>query len=124
MAKLSYQYRKKIKWARFAKEIAQNGARPTTYEVKIRKNLFSVFCFYIGTLLAAKGHERCCIEWLEAGAKYEEEGLFLSAFLLDFLQRHNGKMIKPAVAFADRRPFVHFSNVPMMKTIRKQLVRQ
>ena len=33
-------------------------------------------------------------------------------------------MIKPAVAFEDPRPFVHFSNVPIMKAARKQLVHQ
>ncbi|MDO9326744.1 MAG: class I SAM-dependent methyltransferase [Methanoregula sp.] len=114
----------KIRWARYAKEIAQTGLSPVTYEGKIRKNLYSAFCFYIGSQLAALGHDRLCIEWLEAGAKYEEDGLFSSKYLMGFLQRHNGKMIKPAIAFEDRRPFVHFSNVPIMKTIRKQLVHQ
>ena len=33
-------------------------------------------------------------------------------------------MSKPAVAFEDPRPFVHFSNVPIMKDARKQLVHQ
>jgi len=54
----------------------------------------------------------------------EEDGLFSSTFLMGFLQRHDGKMIKPAVAFEDPRPFVHFSNVPNMKNARKQLVHQ
>jgi len=114
----------KIQWARYAKEIAQNGANPISYETKVRKNLFSAFCFYIGTLLAAQGDDLRCIEWLEAGAKCEVDGLFSSAFFMGFLQRHKGKMIKPVVVFEDRRPFVHFSHVPMMKTIRKQLVHQ
>lgn len=114
----------KTRWARYAHEIIQDGAKPATYEGKIRKNLFSAFCFYIGTMLAAQGHDQCCIEWLNAGKVCEGEGLFLSAFFLDFLQRHNGKMIKPAVAFEDRRPFVHFSQVPMIKAVRKELVHQ
>jgi len=114
----------KTKWAQYAKEIVQNGAKPEIYELKIRKNLFSAFCFYIGTLLAAQGHDRRCVEWLEAGTMCEEDGLFSSTFLMGFLQRHKGKMIKPAVAFEDPRPFVHFSNVPIMKAARKQLVRQ
>jgi SAM-dependent methyltransferase len=114
----------KNQWARYAKEIVKNGEKPVTYEAKIRKNLFSAFCFYIGTLLAAKGHDRCCNEWLKAGTMCEEDGLFSSTFLMGFLQRHNGKMIKPAVAFEDPRPFVHFTNVPVMKSARKQLVHQ
>ncbi len=114
----------KFHWAQYAKEIAQNGASPAIYEPKIRRNLFPTFCFYIGTLLAARGEDRPGIEWLEAGAKREEAGMSTSAFLLGFLQRHQGKMIKPVVVFEDRRPFVHFSHVPMMKKIRKQLVHQ
>jgi SAM-dependent methyltransferase len=111
-------------WARYAKEIVQNGLKPVAYETKIRKNLFSAFCFYIGTLLAAQGHHHRCIEWIKAGTMCEEDGLFSSTFLMGFLQRHDGKMIKPAVAFEDPRPFVHFSNVPNMKNARKQLVHQ
>ncbi|MFA6226549.1 MAG: class I SAM-dependent methyltransferase [Methanoregula sp.] len=112
----------KTRWAQYALEIAQNDARPVIYEAKIRKNLFSAFCFYIGTLLATQRHDRRCIAWLEASSRYEGDGLFSSPYLMGFLQRHNGKMIKPAIAFEDRRPFVHFSNVPTIKTVRKQLV--
>ena len=114
----------KNQWARYAKEIVETGKKPVTYEPKIRKNLFSAFCFYIGTLLAVQGHERRCNEWLKAGTMCEEDGLFSSTFLMGFLQRHNGKMIKPAIAFEDPRPFVHFTNVPIMKDARKQLVYQ
>jgi SAM-dependent methyltransferase len=114
----------KNQWARYAGEIARDGAKPACYESRIRKNLFSAFCFYIGTLLAARGQDPRCTEWLEAGAWHEGDDPFLSAFLLGFLQRHNGEMIKPVIAFQDRRPFVHFSQVPMIKTVRKQLVRQ
>ncbi len=114
----------KTRWAQYAQEIIQNDAQPASYEGKIRKNLFSAFCFYIGTMLAAQGYDPRSIEWLKAGKMCEEDGLFSSSFLLDFLQRHNGKMIKPAVAFEDRRPFVHFSHVPMIKAVRKELVCQ
>jgi hypothetical protein len=114
----------KSDWAQYAQEIAQRGAGPAIYEPKIRKNLFPAFCFYIGTLLAARGEDRPGIEWLEADAEREGDGMSTSAFLLGFLQRHQGKMIKPVVVFEDRRPFVHFSHVPMMKKIRKQLVHQ
>ena len=33
-------------------------------------------------------------------------------------------MIKPVVVFEDRRPFVHFFQIPMMKKIQKHLVHQ
>ncbi|MEI7856310.1 MAG: class I SAM-dependent methyltransferase [Methanomicrobiales archaeon] len=112
----------KTRWARYAREIAENDLKPAMYELKIRKNLLSAFCFYIGTLLAAQGKENPGIEWLEAGSKYEDDGQFSSAYFMGFLQRHNGKMIKPAIAFEDRRPFVHFSNIPTMKIVRERIV--
>src|SRR5208337_593073 len=115
----------KTAWAAFAREICgSRTARPRDYEEKIRQNLVSAFDFYIGTLLAIRGEGERCMEWLGAGALCEEEGLFSSTFLLGFLQRHDGKMIRPAVAFEDPLPFIHFSNVPIMKEARRNLVRQ
>jgi ubiquinone/menaquinone biosynthesis C-methylase UbiE len=43
---------------------------------------------------------------------------------MGFLQRHDGAMIKPAVAFEDPRPYLHFAGVPIMRQARCQLVRQ
>ena len=114
----------KTSWAAGAREICGSAARPREYEEKIRSNLISAFDYYIGTLLAIQGQGERCLEWLEAGTMCEEDGLFSSAFLLGFLQRHHGKMIKPAVAFEDPRPYIHFANVPTMKEARRNLVRQ
>ncbi len=115
----------KTAWAAFAREICDScAARPQEYQEKIRQNLVSAFDFYIGTLLATRGEGRRCMEWLGAGALCEEEGLFSSTFLLGFLQRHNRQMTRPAVAFEDPRPFIHFANVPIMKEARRNLVCQ
>jgi SAM-dependent methyltransferase len=62
--------------------------------------------------------------WLEAGTMCEEEGLFSSTFLLGFLQRRKGRMVKPAVVFEDPRPYLHFAGVPVMKAARSRLVSQ
>ena len=114
----------KTSWAAYAREICSSATRPQVYEEKIRSNLISAFDYYIGSLLAIQGQGERCLEWLEAGTMCEEDGLFSSTFLLGFLQRHNGKMIQPAVAFEDPRPYIHFTNVPVMKEARKNLVRQ
>ena len=114
----------KREWAGYACEIIKNGAEPCMYKDRIRANLFSAFCYFIGTTLTARGDARRSIKWLEEGAFREEEGLFSSTFLLGFLQRHNGKMIAPAVAFTDPRPFIHFAGVPVMKDARSRFVRQ
>ena len=114
----------KFSWAHAAQTIIRNHAKPREYEGRIRSNLQSAFYYYIGTLLAAQGPDKRCGEWLHAGTLCEEEGLFSSTFLMGFLQRHEGMMIRPAVAFEDPRPFVHFSHVPVMKNARQQLVHQ
>ena len=77
--------------------------------------------FISGTLLAARGKNRQAVEWLRAGALNEEDGLFSSTFLLGFLERHNGQLIMPALAFEDPRPFIHFANVPVMMKARSEL---
>ena len=114
----------KEEWAAYAREIADSSARPADYEDRIRRNLQSPFDYFIGIRLATAGQNRRAVEWLEAGTLCEEDGLFSSSFLLSFLQRHNGAMVKPAIAFADPRPYLHFSGVPVMKEARQQLVRQ
>ena len=114
----------KSAWAAFAHEIRCGRAVPREYEGSIRDNLQSAFDYYIGTTLASRGERARVMAWLEAGALCEEDGLFSSAFLLSFLERHNGNLIRPAVAFEDPRPFVHFAGVPVMQEARRQLVRQ
>lgn|GEM_PF-175576 len=113
----------KTAWAGYARRIAGSNEMPDEFAGKVRSNLVSAFDFYIGTFLAARGDDRSTA-WLKAGALCEEDGLFFSAFLLGFLERHAGKMLAPAVAFEDPRPFVHFLNVPTMKDARNQLVCQ
>ncbi len=88
-------------WAEYAREITGSSATPVQYEERVRANLLSAFDYYIGSQLALQGQNTRSVEWLEAGTMCEEDGLFSSTFLLSFLARHNGKIIKPAVAFAD-----------------------
>jgi SAM-dependent methyltransferase len=115
----------KQEWVQFAREICtETSKKPAAYEGLVRSNLLSAFDYYIGTLLSARGQEKRATEWLEAGTMCEEEGLFSSAFLLGFLNRHDGKMIKPAVVFEDPRPYLHFTRVPIMVSARKNLVSQ
>ncbi|HEX3001125.1 MAG TPA: class I SAM-dependent methyltransferase [Methanoregula sp.] len=108
----------------YAREISSGNAPPAQYEYRIRRNLHAAFNFYIGTLLAAQGQGQRGVEWLEAGVQYEEKGLPSLVLLLEFLKRHGDVMKKPVVVFEETRPFLHFSEVPAMKEVRKQLVYQ
>ncbi|MDD1693217.1 MAG: class I SAM-dependent methyltransferase [Methanoregula sp.] len=114
----------KSAWTVYAREITGGSATPARYEGRVRSNLLSAFDYYIGSQLALHGQNKRSVEWLEAGTMCEEDGLFSSTFLMSFLQRHNGALIRPAVAFEDPRPYLHFAGVPTMKQARSHLVRQ
>jgi len=111
-------------WSGLADEVLRSGTAPGTYDGDIRPNLLSAFDYYIGTVLAAHGQAAEGIEWLKAAALAEEDDLFSAGFLLGFLERHNGKLAMPTVAFADPRPFMHFAGVPMMREARKRFIAQ
>ncbi|KUK62008.1 MAG: Methyltransferase family protein [Methanoculleus marisnigri] len=111
-------------WSGLADEVLRSGTAPGTYDGDIRPNLLSAFDYYIGTVLAAHGQAAEGIEWLNAAALGEESDLFSAGFLLGFLERHNGKLAMPTVAFADPRPFMHFAGVPMMREARKRFIAQ
>ncbi|QXO94564.1 class I SAM-dependent methyltransferase [Methanospirillum purgamenti] len=110
-------------WKNYGQNILTNDEFPDKYRTKIRSSLLSAFYYYIGTLLAKSGQYDRTSEWLHAGTLCEEAGLYSSTYLLGFLKRHNGMMIKPAVAFEDPRPFIHFSTVPIMEQARTHLIR-
>ncbi len=112
----------KTAWADHARTIQSLAHSPDLYINTVRPNLYSAFCYFIGTLLAAENHPDRGKEWLKAGAITEEEGLFSSFFLLGFLERHGGMLKKPAVAFEDPRPFIHFTHIPAMVEARRRMI--
>ena len=116
--------REKREWRGYADEILITAPAPGDYDEKIRRNLVPAFHFYIATLLAAKGSGERSLEWLETGALIEEDGLLSCAYLKGFLERHENRLIMPAVVFQDPRPFIHFAGIPIMKEGRRQFVRQ
>jgi SAM-dependent methyltransferase len=111
-------------WTRMAEEILRTGALPEDARHPARRNLLPAFHFYIGTLLFSKGMEDAGREWLHSGAMIEEDGLFSSGFLLGFLERHGGRMLKPDEVFRDPRPFIHFAGVPVIARARERFVVQ
>ncbi len=114
----------KKQWAEFAGNVLDKNLLPDSFIGEVRENLKSAFNFYIGTFLAARGKSGEAVQWLRAGALNEEDGLFSSTFLLGFLERHDGALIMPALAFEDPRPFIHFANVPMMVKARANFIHQ
>ena len=89
----------------------------------VRSNLAPMFSYYLGAFLAAKGQVGLGRQWLAAGALTEEEKLMSNSYLSSFLERQHGKMIMPAVVFADPKPYIHFSGVPTIRDSRQNFLR-
>ena len=114
----------KEQWALWRAEIGSKKLMPETFSYGGRSNLRSVFDFYVGTVLLAEGRSDAGWKWIKHGTFIEEDGLFLNAFLAGFLERHEGKFIMPETVFADPRPYVHFTTVPIMRNSRLNFLKQ
>lgn len=113
----------KSKWKEMVEEIMAGGKGPDKFNGDVCSNLLPMFHYYIGTLLTAKKYNALGIEWLRTGTMLEEEGLLLNAFLIGFLERHQGELVPPYTCFADPRPFLHFAGVPTMKKSRENFIK-
>ncbi len=107
-----------------ASDILTNRIRPSSFSGEIRSNLIPAFYFYTGALLSSRGRVQDGLEWLEAGAVLEEDGLFSSGFLVGYIERRNGTLLRPAEIFSDPRHFIHFAGVPAMKKARDRFIHQ
>jgi len=109
-------------WSRFADEILKRGTTsgtvPDSISNQVRPNLLPVFCYYIGTLMMARGHTDSGFNWLSEAARYEGDDPFSAAQLLDFLERHDRKLAMPYVAFQDPEAFQLFAKNPLMQAAR------
>lgn len=115
----------KQQWAALgARVLADRGVAPRSCDGEIRANLRPVFAYFAGALLAANGQPERGLAWFKEGARDEDPALLSNAYLLSFLERHGGRMVMPAVVFADPRPFIHFAGTPEMKAARANFVRQ
>jgi len=114
----------KKEWRSLADEALAGKAGPGQFSGNIRPNLAPMLDYYLGTFLAAKGEVALGRQWLAAGALAEEEKLMSNAYLSSFLERQRGKLIMPAVVFADPKPYIHFTGVPVMREARVNFLRQ
>jgi hypothetical protein len=110
-------------WTELAASAALDGADPGRAEASVRTGLRAVFDLYMGVLLASRGDVIKGKEWLRRGAMQEDAGVFLNTYLLAFLERQGNRLVMPAVAFEDPRPYVHFTTVPSLKGARNLFAR-
>ena len=113
----------KKEWQALADEALAKKSGPEQLTANIRSNLMPMFDYYLGAFLAAKGQVELGRQWLAAGALTEEEKLMSNSYLSSFLERQHGKMIMPAVVFADPKPYIHFSGVPSIRDSRQNFLR-
>lgn len=108
----------KNEWQALADKALAKNFGPEQLAVNVRFNLAPMFYYYAGAFLAAKGRVKLGQQWLTAGALIEDETLMSNSYLSSFLERQHGKMIMPAVVFADPKPYIHFSGVPTIRDSR------
>ncbi|MCE1247569.1 MAG: class I SAM-dependent methyltransferase [Firmicutes bacterium] len=106
------------KWQELGNKIVSEDMPPENFDAGIKPFLKPVFLCYAGVKLFMNNKSELGIKWLREGALDEQEGLFFNAFLSGFIERQNGKLIMPAVAFEDPAPYIHFAGVPAMETAR------
>ena len=114
----------KKQWVGWFNEIRAHNLAPGQSPYAARNNLRPAFDFYCGTMLAADGNTAAGRAWMTAGAMIEDDGLFLNTFLAGFLERHAGRLAMPEQVFADPRPYVHFTTVPIMRESRLKFMEQ
>jgi len=114
----------KAQWGEFGRDIARRGLASADFRGDVRANLRPMFQFYIGALLAATGQDKLGKAWISGGTLIEADGLFLNAYLTGFLQRHHDRLEMPEQVFADPRPYVHFTGVPIMQQSRARFLAQ
>ncbi|MFH0880151.1 MAG: class I SAM-dependent methyltransferase [Lentisphaerota bacterium] len=110
-------------WRKLGVAAGEGRLRLHDADGEIRKNLLPVFRFYIGALKASHGDIPAAREWFNLGALEEDREMMSNAFIAGFLERQNGRFELPEVVFADPRPFVHFTTVPMIHSARAQFIR-
>lgn len=110
-------------WSALAQDAILQNLSPEKARDLVKSEQYSPLCFYIATRLSSGGNGAAGREWFSQGALSEHEGLYSCGFLLGFLERHNGCFTKPAVAFEDPRPYLHFAGVPVMRDSRGKFIR-
>lgn len=114
----------KAQWSEYVRDIARRDLASDDFRGDIRANLLPAFRFYVGAMLTSTGQHKLGKQWITSGALIEDMGQFFNAFLSAFLERHEGRLQMPETVFADPRPYLHFTTVPVMQKSRASLLRQ
>jgi SAM-dependent methyltransferase len=110
------------RWTELATAAMANQGRTATELVEeARADQRAPFCYYAGTLLAAKGRMQAGKKWLETGQRLET--VPACSYLLNFIERYGGTLAIPEVTFGDPRPWGHFSGLPQLQLTRSNFVR-
>ena len=119
MLMLSIQEKKL--WNNLSKKVLEHKADSDGMISEIRFELQPAFQYFIGALLAAKERMEEAKKWFEAGM--EKETVPANSYMLEFIERHGGRFTIPQITFSDPRPFVHFTEVPQIKTSREKFIK-
>lgn len=96
------------------------GRTPADLSEQVRPDHRAAFCYYVGTMLSAKGRMPGGKKWLEYGRR--QETVPACSYLLDFIERHSSTMVMPEVTFNDPKPWGHFSGLPQIQVARANFI--
>jgi len=107
-------------WRESADRVITNRENPFSVDSLVRPGLIPAFHYFIGTTLLAKRMAPLGRKWIEAGLAGEQGGLFSNAYLLSYLNRHQGELVIPETIFADPAPYIHFAGTPVLANSRER----
>lgn len=105
-------------WEELANEVVEKDAPPAILDGQMRQCLIPAFHCYMGTRLTREGKPETGRDWLSSGALEEGEGQFFNAYLSGFLGRSGGRLAILEKVFADPRPYIHLTTVPLLRDSR------
>ncbi len=112
------------RWHQSGKLVAAGKLAPGGQPEGVRQALLPHFHFYAANLLASTGRGEEAMRWFREGALLESHENLGNAYFASFMARQGGALRMPEVAFADPRPYVHFTGVPVIREARERLIAQ
>lgn len=109
-------------WEELATQVEAEDLAPESLGLEMKAGVRPAFRFFAGVRLALAGKPEPARRWFNAGVWEEGDDQFLNAFLTGFLGRYQGKMSMPEKVFADPRPYLHFTGVPLLRTSRRNFM--
>lgn len=111
-----------VRWRQAGETVLAGELMPGRRPEGVRQALLPHFHFYAGILLVNAGRGGEAVSWFREGGCRETAGNRANHSFADFMERHGGTLRVPEAVFADPRPYLPFTAVPVIREARERLV--